>query len=202
MASWLLRAQRRQPDDSLFGHLCARRLCGAYQSGNHGAHTETRWDSATVTIKPGIAIEKVRPKGKHVHVDLINYTDEAKTLTAITVTWPEDNGELAKIRLDGSMIWLGPGSFESQSGGRIVDLVGGSALILEEGNRETLRLEFGKKAKRTGYKILSEFGVATLDSAVPDSWTAGPQILANFHHLPIEVGVSVAISQSGFLSDA
>jgi hypothetical protein len=110
-----------------------------------------------VTIKPGIAIEKVRPKGKHVHVDLINYTGMVKTVTAVTVVWPEDNGDLAKIRLDGSLIWPGPGSWVTQSGERIVDLVGGSALILEEGNRETMRLEFGKKANKTGYSILLEF---------------------------------------------
>jgi hypothetical protein len=132
---------------------------------------DTDSDTASIVIGPGIVIERVRPQGKHVHVDLINYTGADKQITEIWIDWPSDpktNGNLVKIRLDGGLVWDGvappPNSFAifRAAGLELIDgtqeysdgWVGDpDTLTLNQLNHETIRLEYAQKTANTGYAI-------------------------------------------------
>ena len=64
-------------------------------------------DDATVTIKEGILLDKFQKKAKHGSVDLTNFTGDPKLVEYVNVTWPDSNGNLRQINLDGVVIWLG-----------------------------------------------------------------------------------------------
>ncbi len=79
----------------------------ATATGEDSFGTETVSDDATVTITPGITIDKLQTNGKRLTVRLTNFTGEDKVIEDISIEWPDSNGNLTKIRLDDVTTWTG-----------------------------------------------------------------------------------------------
>ncbi len=123
--------------------------------------TETVDDEATVTIGPGIIIDRLQTKGKRLTVRLTNYTGEEKEIEDISIRWPESNGDLTKVWLTygstSDVIWQGnlahiPGALDhdnpdldsNDSGWNGGTLFAGEAI---------LRFDFANKVDNSGYVI-------------------------------------------------
>jgi hypothetical protein len=126
-------------------------------SGEDSFGTETASDSATVTIEPGITIDRLQTNGKRLTVRLTNFTGEDKAIADVSAIWPDSNGNLTRIRLDEPTVWEGS---EASLNPLPVILDNGSAgwsggtLSTGEG---ILRFDFTRKSAGDGYTIRVNF---------------------------------------------
>ena len=130
----------------------------ATATGSDSSGTESVADDATVTVEPGITLDRLQTNGKRLTVRLSNYTGEAKPIVDISVTWPNSNGDLTKVRLDDVTTWTGNESppdtlLDASDSGWIA-----GTLLTGEG---ILRLDFTKKSASSGYTIRVNFSDGT-----------------------------------------
>ena len=116
--------------------------------------TDTVSDTATVTVSPGITLDRLQTAGKRLTVRLTNLTGVDKSIESISVLWPDSNGDLRKIRLDDATTWTGneaPTSavLDAADAGWV-----GGTLMTGEG---ILRLDFGRKVAKNGYTVRVTF---------------------------------------------
>ena len=82
-----------------------------FASGEDSSGEQQVSDDDTVTVGPGITIDRLQTKGKRLTVRLTNFTGENKEIDEITAIWPNDNGDLTKVWLtfDGTsnVVWQG-----------------------------------------------------------------------------------------------
>ena len=116
---------------------------------------DTVSDDASVTVKPGIKIAKIKFAGKHVSADLTNFTDHDKEIADVEVYWPESSGNLTEVRLSDFTFWQG--SAPATHAHLFGPWIGTAADRTLEGLVETLRFEFSEPVSDTGYMIRVNF---------------------------------------------
>ena len=126
----------------------------ATATGEDSSGTETVSDDATVTIEPGITLNKLQTNGKRLTVRLTNFTGDAKEIEDISIEWPNSNSNLKKVRLDDVTTWTGNEMpdyvfLDATDAGWI-----GGTLLTGEG---ILRFDFAKKSANSGYEIRLNF---------------------------------------------
>ncbi len=133
----------------------------ATATGTDSFETQTVSDSDSVTIGPGITLDRLQTLGKRLTVRLTNLTGEEKEIVEVFAEWPNSNGNLTKVWLtQGTTSWtvwsgnagspsvtLGPGPGWS-----------GATLLTGEG---ILRFDFKNKVAASGYTIRVLFGDGT-----------------------------------------
>jgi len=70
-------------------------------------------DTDTVTLEPGIRLDRLQTNGKRLTVRLTNFTGDDKEIADISIDWPASNGNLKKITLVNT-VWTGNLSPSSQ----------------------------------------------------------------------------------------
>jgi uncharacterized repeat protein (TIGR01451 family) len=126
----------------------------ATATGTDSFGTESVSDDATVTIEPGITIDKLQTNGKRVTVRLTNFTAENKEIVDISIEWPSSNADLEKVRLDDPTVWSG--SFPPPSAFIDGTTVGWNGGTLFSGEA-ILRFDFANKVAETGHTIRVNF---------------------------------------------
>ncbi|WP_420643505.1 DUF7507 domain-containing protein [Candidatus Leptofilum sp.] len=134
----------------------------ATATGADSFGTETVSDDATVTIEPGITIDRLQLKGKRLTARLTNYTGEPKEIVDIEITWPESNGDLIKVWLTygntSDVIWSG----DAAPSIVLLDVTdlgwNGGTLFTGEA---ILRFDFRNKVDSSGYTIRVNFADGT-----------------------------------------
>jgi hypothetical protein len=124
--------------------------------------TETYSDDATVTIEPGIKLDRLQTGGKRLTVRLTNFTGEDKEIVDVSLVWPNSNGDLTKVWLTygrtNDIIWDGTAAPTSA----LLDAndpswIGGTLLTGEA----ILRFDFKNKSANSGYTIRVNFADGT-----------------------------------------
>ena len=110
-------------------------------SDSYGDQTVPSNEDVVVTVEPGITLDKLAVRNKRVTARLTNLTGEAKTIEEILVIWPEDAGNLIKVRLDDIAAWTGSAEPPTTT----LD-VSDDGWVLQEGEA-ILRLDFESGAK-------------------------------------------------------
>ncbi|HSF87412.1 MAG TPA: hypothetical protein VLG28_17370 [Acidimicrobiia bacterium] len=126
--------------------------------GTDSFGTETVSDDATVTVGPGITLDKLTTKGKRLRVRLTNLTGDDKPIADVMIEWPSSNGNLSKVwsMQDGTswVIWDGMAAspttlLDATDGGW-----NGAALLTGEG---ILRFDFANEVDGGGSTIRVSF---------------------------------------------
>ncbi|MFH6769028.1 T9SS type A sorting domain-containing protein, partial [Gaetbulibacter aquiaggeris] len=161
-------------------------------SGEDSFETETATDDATVTIGPGITLDRLQTNGKRLTARLNNLTGENKTIDEVYVVWPESNGNLIKVWLTfgktNDLIWQG----NDDPAEALLDVTDtgwiGATLLTGEA---ILRFDFSNKVVSSGYTIRVHFTDGTwLDINVPDE--SGTTVTAtSTSKLSIETTMSI-----------
>ena len=134
----------------------------ATSTGDDSFGTETVSDDATVTVEPGIKLDRLQTGGKRLTVRLTNFTGDAKEIVDVEVMWPESNGDLTKVWLTygrtNDIIWDGTAASPST----LLDAtdpgwIGGTLLTGEA----ILRFDFKNKSAGSGYTIRVNFADGT-----------------------------------------
>ncbi len=126
----------------------------AFASGEDTFGTQDVSDDATVTVGPGITIDRLQTNGKRLTVRLNNLTGDDKAIDEITAVWPDSNGDLRKVWLTydrtSNVIWQGiddaPDALLNNS---VQGWLGGTLLTGEA----ILRFDFKNKVASSGYVI-------------------------------------------------
>ncbi len=126
----------------------------ASASGTDSFGIDTVSDSATVTVEPGITINRIQTNGKRITVRLTNFTGDVKTIDNISVTWPTANGALTKIRLDTPTVWQGNLAPDTALLDASASGWSGGSLNVGEA---ILRFDFQNKSKTAPYVIRVSF---------------------------------------------
>ncbi len=127
-------------------------------TGEDSFGPETASDTATLTIEPGITLDRLQTNGKRLTVRLTNFTGEARTIEDISVEWPSSNGNLTKVRLDEPTVWQGSVSSSPAVLDASIDGWNGGTLLSGEA---ILRFDFTKKSADSGYTIRLNFDDGT-----------------------------------------
>ncbi|MBT8440149.1 MAG: hypothetical protein KJO91_10510, partial [Gammaproteobacteria bacterium] len=137
--------------------------------------TTTIFDDASVTVGPGITLDRLQTNGKRLTVRLTNFTGMDKEIENISLRWPESNGDLKKVWLTygniSDVVWQGNLQWTSDPiDWEIPDLdstdPGWNGGMLFTGEA-ILRFDFANKVKSSGYTIRVYFDDGTwLDIAV------------------------------------
>ncbi|MBT8203595.1 MAG: hypothetical protein KJO87_09850, partial [Acidimicrobiia bacterium] len=142
----------------------------AVGSDSSGEQTVQSTDTVTIVsagnapATTDVEVGDVNISGKNVDIDLTSIgTDRA--ITRIEMEWPNGNKKLMNARLSGSVIFSGsrsPSSTTIDSGwqGTTADRT------LQADTTETLRLEFERKAKSSGYTVRVYFDDGTFVEVV------------------------------------
>ena len=127
-------------------------------TGTDSFGTQTVSDDATVTITPGITLDRLQTTGKRITARLTNYTGEAKQLLDVMIVWPSSNGNLTKIRLDNPTVWSGSIAPPSTMLDATDSGWSGGTLFQDEA---ILRFDFQNKSAGMGYTIRVTFSDGT-----------------------------------------
>jgi len=139
-------------------------------TGEDSFGTETATDDATVTIGPGITLDRLQTNGKRLTARLNNLTGDDKEIDEVTAEWPTSNGNLTKVWLTfggtNDILWQGSENAPVALLDPSVDgWIGGTLLTGEA----ILRFDFKNKVANVGYTIRVHFTDGTwLDINVPE----------------------------------
>ncbi|MDH3786567.1 MAG: DUF11 domain-containing protein, partial [Acidobacteriota bacterium] len=172
--------------------------CTTGPAGTGDPECDEVCDTASVTIKEGILLDKFQKKAKHGSVNVTNLTDMDKEIKFLELIWPTSNGDLRQVTLDGTVIWQGnaPGVSEPLSLQRLFigDMPedefgnmpapplfdptpwsgGPIARTLEADVAERLAFHFDVKADEGAYQIRMNFADGTfLDIFIPSGGSGG-----------------------------
>lgn len=126
----------------------------ANTSGDDSFGTETASSTATLTVEPGITIDRLQANGKRLTVRLTNFTGEDKEIAEIQALWPGSNGNLRKVTIEGAAVWQGTDNApDALLDPGTAGWVGGT---LNPGD-EILRFDFSNKVTKTGYTVRVTF---------------------------------------------
>ena len=159
-------------------------------SGEDSFGTETATDDATVTIGPGITLDRLQTKGKRLTARLNNLTGDDKIIDDISIVWPGSNGSLTKVWLtqynSSNTIWQGDHlpNEATLSNCLILDENpcsdadpgwNGGTLLMGEA---ILRFDFNQRVDNYGYIIRVHFMDGTwLDINVQDATSQQPRLM-------------------------
>jgi len=126
----------------------------ASTEGEDSFGTQDEFDDATVTIGPGITIDRLSTKGKRLTARLNNLTGEEKIIDEISVKWPGSNGNLKKVWIThdkvSNVIWQGNDApAEAYLGSSAAGWNGGTLFTGEA----ILRFDFNGKVANFDYTI-------------------------------------------------
>lgn len=107
-----------------------------------------------------IGLDGFSSGGKDVDWILTNDNTDAMLLTTIHITWPGSNGDLFKVELEGSTIWVGG---DDEPDASLTSWIGGSNSRLVAGSEE-LGIRFQDTAAANGYSISVEFDTGCIAS--------------------------------------
>jgi len=123
-------------------------------TGTDSFGTETVSDSATLTVEPGIRLDRIQTNGKRVTVRLTNFTGEDKEIASVEAIWPSGNGNLKKVSLSGTTVWSGSEAPTSIVLDSSVSGWNGATLATGDG---ILRFDFTNRSQNSGYTIRVNF---------------------------------------------
>ncbi|WP_372652842.1 Ig-like domain-containing protein, partial [Draconibacterium sp.] len=130
----------------------------AYATGEDSYVTETVSDDATVTIGPGITLDRLQTNGKRLTARLNNLTGDNKIIDEIELKWPAANGDLIKVWLTygktSDVVWQGTDApSDALLSSDSLGWIGGTLMTGEA----ILRFDFQNKVADAGYTIRVHF---------------------------------------------
>jgi hypothetical protein len=132
-------------------------------TGTDSFETQTVSDDATVTIAPGVTLDRLQTNGRRVTARLINFSGEDKVFSDVQILWPDTPGpgSLTKVRLDNPVIWESRSGVPSADPDYVIldaadpDWNGGTLLATQE--EQILRFDFENKAAGYLYRVRVNF---------------------------------------------
>ncbi|MGI9263983.1 MAG: hypothetical protein ACR2QU_03575, partial [Gammaproteobacteria bacterium] len=132
-------------------------------SGEDSNGTETVSDDATLTIVPGVTLDRLQTNGKRVTARLINFTGEEKEILDVQILWPGNPGpgNLTKVRLNNPVVWSDRSGLSSEDPDLLIldandsGWLGGTLLATQE--PQILRFDFQKKTAGFAYRVRINF---------------------------------------------
>jgi uncharacterized repeat protein (TIGR01451 family) len=130
----------------------------AVATGSDSTGDERVSDDATVTVGPGISIDRIRATGKRLTVHVTNNTGSVKPIDRIDVSWPASNGNLRKVTVRGGTVWQG--SLAPDTAALDNAVAGWRGQSLANGD-DILRFDFKNRSAGSPYAIRVTFDDGT-----------------------------------------